>query len=137
MTEETVAVYSLSAIRKKSKEFPCRPNCGLCCCCIYLPRELWLSYGHLAERKILGIETNADGDVKPHTEDKHCALLSLDARCLCYADRPLICIAYGVVPELPCVYFDIDGRYRPIDEQKQVYEECANTVDRVNKECQR
>lgn len=51
--------------------------------------------------------------VLPVTADSKCVFLDREKLiCVIHADRPNVCSDFGVLPELPCPYFDMAGNRR-------------------------
>lgn len=123
--------YTFKEVALAGKSFKCKPNCGECCCCVTLPYSVWEKNSYKSERHLIkSIDDNGQGII-PITTNNFCALLSLDNQCLAYADRPLVCWAFGLIPELPCPYFHIDGTARTEAETEQIHSDIRAMLWRV------
>lgn len=99
-------------------------QCGADCCDIIpLPVETFEKHWTLIEVPIVE-RIPLQGEVPhtlPVTQDYKCVFLDREKLiCLIHEDRPPVCNDFGVIPELPCPYFDTQGKRRPRAERRRV-----------------
>lgn len=68
--------------------------------------------------------------IYPVTADKYCIFLHLETfECMIYEHRPEICRLYGTVPELQCIFIDMEGRKRTEDGGRLIAKENERTAE--------
>jgi len=115
------------------RTWECRPDCGACCAFAAIPEALWKRMQHLTVRRVLRTWTvkTKEGErvVFPRTEDGFCPFLSVEKRCVIYADRPDLCRLFGQVPEFECPYIFPDGSPVPEDQFNERWKAIQEQID--------
>ena len=118
--------------------FKCLSNCAKCCGCVPLQRTVINKNRIHLQRRYRKIKLEG-GFIHPLTGDGRCIFLHrTTVECQIYNERPEICMKYGIIPELPCIYITINGIKRTEQEIKETVDQNSRTVnERLNKWLQR
>ena len=114
--------------------FECLPGCGQCCGCIPIHKDVINRNRMHLQKRYRKVELEG-GVIHPQTSDGKCIFLHRDTfKCQIYPERPEVCIKYGVVSELLCVYIDLEGKKRTEEEVRETLEYKKRTVkERLDK----
>lgn len=111
--------------KDKSKEF--------CCGLIGFPVTFLESHKSLfrenGEMKEVG-----DGTAIVVTPDLICVFYDRETgKCSIYEERPKVCSDYGMIEQLPCIYFKPSGNRRSAGSEKQTRKRVNRFIDKVMK----
>jgi hypothetical protein len=97
--------------------FKCKENCGKCCSCIPLSKQVFEK--NRQKLQTLDFEIiELRGEIIPQTKSGTCVFLDRQTKkCLIYKDRSDICKIYGT-KILPCPFLLPDGSPRPAEKMK-------------------
>jgi len=109
--------------------FECISNCGKCCGCVPIQREIINKNRVYLQRRYRKVELD-DGFIYPITADGWCIFLHKQTfKCQIYDERPKICILFGIIPELQCDYVAANGCVRTENEVQTTKIEKNRTVN--------
>lgn len=105
----------LKRLRKitEGRKFPCRKDCSECCTHVHMSFE---------EKKRIDMFVRKNNiELHKHKDDTVCPYLSKEGKCQVYAERPIICRAFGHIdtPFLTCSYL---REYASLPESKELLE---------------
>lgn len=100
-----------------------------CCGCFQMNNDLIDRFKSLfqSEGKRFPITENQTAII---TDDLHCVFLNRsDLRCTIYDSRPDVCRKYGMIEQLPCPVFDMDGVKRNRAGRRQTHRAISKDFD--------
>jgi len=101
--------------------FNCLENCGFCCVCVPLKKEILMKNQDKFQRNLVKLAQVPSGEIIPYTEDMKCIFLNKENVCMIYPDRPQLCKDFGVKKlKVECPFLSTAGNKRSVAKQKQL-----------------
>lgn len=100
----SAADQALRELRAQVPQIDCKGHCHTSCGPIFMGLDEHRQIAELHGGPIPHAARNLRGQVLLAAPDLVCPLLDADRRCTVYRRRPLICMLWGVVESMPCIY---------------------------------